>query len=282
MSKYWLLFTLLVSGILGYYYLNTLSSTHAFPTIQSYEEVDSSAYDATTLVTFDIDDTLITAHDALAQQISSTPWYFKAIALFRYPFLRKHKEFENITSLVFDQAQQKLIENAAVNFINNLKKQGCNVIGLTAMDTGSWGVIESMSVWRYDMLKSMGVNFTSTFPNRVFSSLPQYRGNYPELYKGIICANHQPKGKVLKALIEQQKIKPSRVLSFDDSQSSLYSIAKECKEMGIEFVGYHYLGAQQHAKTFNLKRALLQLDTLVTQQKWLSDDQADSILQPAT
>ena len=73
------------------------------------------------------------------------------------------------------------------------------------MESGSYGVINSMFQWRFSMLKTLGINFSEKFSDYVFCQLPEYRGTYPILYKGIICTNQQPKGKSSRCIHRQTK-----------------------------------------------------------------------------
>ena len=236
-------------------------------TLHSYDDVDID-YDEKTLITFDVDDTLITAKDS-SNLNYDLPLLFKILAVLRHPSLLLH--YEDISSIVFAQSPRRLTELNVVALINKYKKQ-CKVVGLSAIESGSYGTIPSIPRWRDAMLKSMGINF-SKFYNHTFYQLPVYRGTYPRLYKGVLYTNEQPKGKILGAFIDSLKKKPTSVISFDDQKEALYSIAQACKERNISCTGYHYIGATLHTKPLNYARAFRQLHALVKNRTLVIDKQ---------
>ena len=276
MKKYWLLLIILLSSIFCYLYFYKSICEYKFIKIHSFSEADLKC-DSNTLITFDIDDTLITTEDILAK-LEETPFIFKVLTIIHHPYLIIPKNFAHISSIIFDQAHRKLTEPDNGIFINKLKANGCKVIGLTSIQSGSWGIIENMIEWRYNMLESMNIRFSNQFKDVVFYNLQKRVESHPTLYKGIIFTNLESKGKTLGAVIDMQKEKPNRIISFDDEETALCSIAQLCQERKIEFIGYHYLGADIKAKKFVNKRALLQLDYVYKYNKWLTDKQADAIL----
>ena len=97
------------------------------------------------------------------------------------------------------------------------------------------------------MLKDFGINLSGQFENQVFNSMPQYRGNYPLLYNGILCANQESKGKVLETFIYNNNLSPDQIFFIDDSLQNLKEVQKACKRMNIpchlfHFNRFHFLG----------------------------------------
>ncbi len=229
--------------------------------IVSFNEIDFNAIKPDTLITFDIDDTLITDKDSTILGYG-IPLAFWLRFLLYHPSLLM--SYEYVTSLLFTHSPRRLTEQAVVPLINILKKQ-CSVIGLTSMESGAWGIISSMPEWRYNMLASMEITF-SAFDDRVFNQLPMRRGVYPILYKGILCANQQPKGLVLGAFIDSLESKLLLIISIDDTYDALCSIAQACKERGIPYLGYHYIGAKNQKKLLDYQRAFKQLEILISKK----------------
>ncbi len=244
----------------------------AIATIDSFEQALPvlAECDADTLVTFDVDDTLITSRDALARNCYF-PLGFVLKAVWRYPELLKPKRFEWAASVMYEQAERSVFDSSLLPFMEQLKKRGCKIIGLTSMESGSYGVIPSMPEWRASMLKGFGIVFDAGYANTKFSHFPQRRGDYPMLYKGILCANQQNKAAVLGAFLDHFHVKPKYIISFDDDPTALEGIAKECAKRGIIFRGYHYCGAQKVAKPWDTEKALTQLEYLMEQGRWLND-----------
>lgn len=255
------------------------NDTATIKPINTYSEIKENTLfscDNNTLVTFDVDDTLIIAVDMVLQQ--KLPKYFELISIIRHPTLLNQTAFENYFSIIFQEAERYVFDTDSINFIKQLKTQNCKVIGLTSAETGSYGKIESMERWRVSMLKHFGIEFSNDFSNTCFKKLPVYRNNYPCLYEGILFANQQNKGKVLEAFLNNFKLRPTKIISFDDDKNALNSINNICVKYGIKFIGYHYCGANKLAEAWDNKLATLQLDYLIKNEKWLSDQSAKKLL----
>lgn len=238
--------------------------------ISSYQEVLPliEMVNNNTLVLFDVDDTILTSPDVLARTTDFS-WWFKALLLMKFPQLLKAENFEAAYSIVWQQAPRILTEPLVVELINTLKNKGATVLALTSMESGAYGVIENMPLWRYTMLKNMGIEFSNMYANTYFETLPRYRSTYPVLYNGILCANQQNKGKVLAAFLEYSKFKPSSIVSFDDDVHALQSIGKVCEQHAIPCTLINYRAHLPGA--WNTKRALQQFDYVIKEHRWVSD-----------
>ncbi len=139
------------------------------------------------------------------------------------------------------------------------------------MESGSYGVIESMPAWRYTMLESMGIEFSPHYADHVFNNFPLYRSNYPVLYKGILCANQQNKGEVLQAFLTYATLKPSHIIAFDDSLTALQSIGKTCDSASIPCTLMHYRHTETLPKAWNIWDALKQFEYLIREHRWIGD-----------
>lgn len=260
-----------------------LNSCKKFPKIEHYREVKNifDICDKNVLVTFDVDDTLITAHSPLAN--FELPLWFELFAVLKYPSLLFDKDrFVIPASIIFQQAERYVFDPDVVAYIKQLRQHGCNVVALTSMESGSFGVIKNAPEWRANMLKQFGIDLQGQFNDVSFTKLPLYRGDCACLYKGILCANMLPKGDVLGAFLEYEQCTPKRIISFDDEACALESIADQCESRGITFTGYQCVGARKVADTLNTRRAFLQLDYLMENARWLSDAEADALLTKET
>lgn len=251
-----------------------------FSQINTYREVQEvfDRCDKNVLITFDIDNTLITGCDAFFSVVDSMPISFVIRALLKHPSLLLRSQSVRVEKTIISQAKFFVFDSDIVRFVRQLQQQGCMVIALTYTTTGSHGKIEDMPKWRVGELKNFGFDFAGQFSDTQFTSLSKYCGNYPVLYKGILCTNRLSKGKVLGAFLDYFHIKPARIVSFDDSKSALDSIERECAQRGVVWTGYQMIGAKNLLRTWNTKRALLQLDYLVQYDRWLSDQEADVLL----
>ncbi len=219
------------------------SSYPQFEKLHSYEDLLAQSIECSeTLVLFDIDDTLIWL------PWPNFTWPLRLHVLWNFPDFIHADQWEHVYSKLWQQANFMLIEPVVVELINQLKSRGCTVLGLTSMESGAYGVISSMSEWRYQTLKHFGIEFTQKFGNHTLTSLPAYRDNYPMLYKGILCANQQPKGKVLEAFLKQLGLKPNKIISFDDEPGALQSIRDTCETLHIPVACYQYTGAERYER----------------------------------
>ena len=223
----------------------------------------------TTLITFDVDDTLTTAHDPLFQNRDDHyPWLFRLQVALRYPQLLNRSHWEKAVSVAYLESKYTLIEPAITKFIQALQNQGCKLIALTSMETGTFGVIPSFEQWRANILQELGINFDRSFnKDFVLNDLAKHRNRYPVFYKGILCANQEDKGQVLQAFTQSMHIRPTTIISFDDNLKALISIEKVCRIMGINFKGYHYLGGKEGLEPWNSQKALQRLDQIMSAEK---------------
>lgn len=236
--------------------------------IYSLEEMGTIPAGA--IIFFDVDDTLISSSDVFARG-GHMPLLFKWRIWFTYPEIRERENWERLYSLVWTKAPRILIEPKSPQKIKELQERGHMVLGLTSIPTGSLGVIKDVPLWRFEMLKKMGILFSTDFPNHIFNQLPPHKNNYPKLYNGIICTNSVPKGKVVGAFLDTFKLNPAALVLFDDSSKNLRSLEDLCKTRNIPCLLFHYKGAQKLPGKWNTKQALKQLDALIEKEEWVGD-----------
>ncbi|QQR48952.1 DUF2608 domain-containing protein [bacterium] len=260
--------------IFGPRYFQTPEEPCTFPQVYSINDIQDelAQADSSTFVFFDCDDTLITASDFLPRTFV-LPLPLKILTLIKHPSLfLDPKAGENLFSIMLEKAPRKLTEPALADVIKKLHTQGAHVLGITGMETGKFGVIESMPAWRATMLKDFGIVLSNEFENITFDQLPRYRNNAPVLYNGLICCNQQAKGTLIGAFLDHFKLRPSTIVLVDDSHEELVSLQEECTRRHIKAICYHYK-ATSHAqhKPFRLWHALKQIDHLFEHHAWLAD-----------
>lgn len=265
------------TSVIFFIFLCNRQNTIAYPVQQvtsfiEAQEVLKTA-DANSIVLFDIDDTLITAVDVFARG-RDFPLGFYAQLLIKFPEFIQHSVQEELFSLIYQQAPRILVESAVIKIINDLKARGCLVLGLTSMESGSYGVMPNMPVWRSTMLKRMGIEFSAKYPNETFNGLKEYRGTYPILFDGILCCNQQPKGDVLNAFLTAHDLHPSQIVFFDDSTKHLQSVGAICAKHNISCMLFEYRGAYIIPGEWNDAVVLKQIETLLKEQRWISDSEA--------
>lgn len=223
------------------------------------------------LVLFDVDDVLITSPDYIAR--GHLPKELKTQIAQAFSQLSDADTLEEVYSLLWQKPARVLIEPQVTTIINNLKQQGALVIGLTSMESGSYGVIADMPKWRADMLKNMGISFTQKYPNQIYTQLKEYRNNYPVLYEGILCTNQQPKGDVLAAFLDANNVHPQLIVFFDDGLKNLESVGECCKKRGIAYRLFHYKGFERFSSALDLPLIMKQVEMLINEHRWVSDQE---------
>jgi Protein of unknown function (DUF2608) len=243
---------------------------HTFTQIESFAQaLPALECCQNTLILFDLDDTLISTADSLGHL--RMPLSFIVQAIVQHPSLVYQEKQEYYFSMIWQQSEWFVIEPDSIQIIDELKRQGCTVLALTSMETGSFGVIKNFPEWRLQKLLDLGIQFSGKFPNVIFSQMPAHRKHHPELFNGILCCNQQSKGSVLAAFLDHFNLEPQKIIFFDDNPANLLSVEKTCIKKNIPFKGFHYQGRETMGTHWDTQRALLQLDYLIKHNQWLPD-----------
>ncbi len=243
---------------------------------QAQKELNST--NQNTLVVFDMDDTLIEQSDMVFQT-----------RFFKHPEVQKlRQELKKHTAQLSDPVKAHelvattrllknswhLVEKKSLPIIKKLQEHNIRVIALTAVPTGSFGIIRNMQEWRFAQLKNLGLDFSTSFTTQeiVFNELAPFTGlltspayptkhkKYPMYYKGIICSRPHPKGTVLATFLKHIDWTPKKVLFFDDTPKHVKSVTQAMKNLGIACSGYVYKGASVPTEKFNAQIAKKQYD----------------------
>lgn len=244
---------------------------HTIFTIHSFDEVAfEDITDPSTLVLFDVDETLIQPDDTyLINEHSERGLKFRQSLIQKHPEIMK---IHDIGGIILHQAERSLIENEVISKIKILKKKNIKVFAITAMNTGAYSNIGRMEKWRYEHLKKLG--FEGAYPNDDFY-LQGFKRK-PVFYKGIIATDLEDKGEVLASILQRLNLKPKKIIMFDDTLEFLESVQKECIKKNLDFTGYHYRGAK--TKDWDEELIQFQAQFLIKHKRWLSDEEAKSML----
>ena len=98
--------------------------------------------------------------------------------------------------------------------------------------------------------------------------------------KKVYCLliRQEKKGAVVDAFLTSVKIMPKRIVFIDDKSKNLESVAEFAKQNNIEFIGIEYTKALEKKEALNKNTAQLQFEVLEKQKKWISDTEADKLL----
>jgi len=220
---------------------------------QSIEKIDSflevfdilQEADKETLIVFDVDQTLIKQCDIIFRPEAANNEFVK---LFNNEVAERHKEIDDpvyweclwTKQLLFNVC---LVEPIILDIIKNLQERGVKTIALTHMRTGSVGIIPNMQHWRFEQLRELGIDFSTSFSVQelFFTDLAPNNGNYPAYYKGILCTGRtNSKGETLKAFLDYLGWRPSKVIYIDDKEKFVVSVQELMEQYNIPFQGFIY------------------------------------------
>lgn len=249
---------------------------------QAYEILDSA--DKNSLVIFDIDETLTYPAGTIRQK-----WFWGKRPPESQDFFNKLDKHiressdagsaERIMSIIYLAEESRTVELQTLNIIRKLQKRGVKIIALTASSTRSVGKIPSMPAWRFDKLKTVGIDFSASFDEKEMPLTKiMTRGRKPLFYKGILITDGGLKGPVLGAFLDAVHFKPNKIIFFDDLAEQVESVKTEAQSRGIEYHGYIYKAADKLPRTFDPVILDLQLEYLLKHDEYINEDQASSLL----
>lgn len=260
----------------------------------SIQEIDSLEQASTildtagksSLVVFDVDDTLIYATDTIRQ----TDFWGQHSAEGRefYRKLDEHiKKSSNpdevsgaIMSKIFLAEKPQLVESQTATFIKKLQDRGIKVIALTNWPTRELGSISSMATWRFDKLLQVGINFSASFePQEIILNNGQTSGGkQPMFYKGILLTDGATKGSILGTFLDVMQYKPDQIIFFDDQAKQIESVKNEAHARGIRYHGFIYKAAEKLPRHYDPAVIDLQSEYLIKHHEYITEDQAHELL----
>lgn len=130
-----------------------------------------------------------------------------------------------------------------------LKRAGVPLFGLTARYS-----IEVGSTKR--QLNSLGIDLRSAYYPEDCSTLST---SHPSVYdEGVIYCGRNKKSAALVTFLRKANYLPKRILFIDDRLFHVQDVEKVMTDMGIEFIGIRFSGADARAKAFDSGIAELQ------------------------
>lgn len=245
---------------------NTYAYEIAFSAQQVKENIISFSNGDRILVLLDVDDTIITPESLTFR----TKPYNKIIDEIKAN-RDKYPNYEEIVSNWRIQRKAMLIDQNWPMVLNELKNT-YKVFGLTKVNTGRFGNIESMEKWRYEELKSLGIYFSH------HDGQAANQDNEPSFFKGIMMTGAASKRDTLDKYISSIA-SIDTIVFVDDREKKLQEIDDYCQEKGVKFRGIHYKGLENLQEKQDKEVYLLQKNTLINEAKWLSDQEAIKLIQ---
>lgn len=194
-----------------------------------------------------------------------------------------YPHYEKIVSQWRLQRQVQLLDKQWPHILESLKKNHY-VFGLTKMDTGTFGVIESIERWRAGELAQFGIKFLCDFPFDPLKSSEQIielepeRFHGPTFHQGIFFTGEASKADVLTLLNTNNQFSKSHIVLIDDRQEQLKAIEALCDRWGIPFIGILFEGARHLEGQADPHLVAFQQKYLLENLIWLEDDKAETYL----
>lgn len=157
-------------------------------------------------------------------------------------------DIEKFENLVLVQQPQRVIDPKIQAYLAHLKKNHIKTTAITAMLCGGLDpYTTSLTEWRYESLKSLKIDFSTSFPELealTLTQIPPYLNEHPQYYKGILCTNGEMgqhnKGTVLETFLNHIQYYPKVVVMIDDKLKNLEDVQQILKNSNIRFIGLDY------------------------------------------
>lgn len=229
------------------------------------------------LAIFDVDDTLIAYKDSLLRPCSTLTlgWLMLKNSSKITPEL-----YNELTSVIFDEAKKDVIEKETPLIIHEMQQKKIKTIALTAATAGAMGHITKFEEARVKELQEFDIDFDHPFPGVVHIDFEEYKTkNNPAFFQGILFSDNFGKARVLLSFLDKVQFHPKKVVFVDDKLKNLVEVEDALTERGIDFVGFHYKGAEKLPCKADRAVFDLQIQTLETEKRWISDEDAKALLE---
>lgn len=238
--------------------------------IDHIDEVRPYIIQQNALFLFDIDDTLITNPFSLGRPA------WRNWAKINLP--KGGKEFvlyDALTLYIAKNAPYQPVESTTAQLISDLQQQGFPVFAFTARGRSEWYTsnIKGVDDFTHQQLNNVGIDFAESFIPSELQFLEQ-----AYFYKGIIFAQHIPKGDLLKHLFKDLNYQPSCIIFIDDKLDQVKSVEAAAKESEIPFFGFWYRRVEFDGANFNPMLASIQLENILLNNRIASDVEAEEIV----
>lgn len=244
----------------------------------SFFEKRLESVDSSVLILFDVDDTLISPKDMLLKRCNTKLIYKLLVEHGSFCDLRKPRH-EYLLSIILAQAEFELVNPKSIELIQNLQSRRIPTFAFTAAPAGQLGKIDNLAQWRFDQLKHRGLDFQSFLGSDVCIEWEKkLNQKTPVFFKGILFASFRPKGEVLLEFLKKLDCKFSKIFLLDDRREYLESVDCVLKKNQIPFEGYLYQEAISRSYPVDDKIARKQIQTLLKEEKWLSDEESKQFI----
>ena len=240
-------------------------------------------------VLFDLDDTTFIESLAILRNIN-----FEERKKF-VESIRSVQGNERVTFL-YDNLKYQLIEDC---LLNKLQIPGLQCLGFTARRTGkaTSDQINSVEDSTLRILSKLGVQFKNDLIKDVeFPDMHQANETYKEyvvdsrfrpfdepqgvmIKNGVVFCNNLDKGLVLKTIFDKFKVDFKTICLIDNEMKNHQTMIEATKKLeGINYIGYHYTGANLLNNTLDFDIIGIQKQALLDNPpQLLNDDEAQKL-----
>ena len=215
------------------------------------------------LIFLDVDDTIITPESVTFRK----PPYNQMLDRIKAN-KGNYDNFEEIISNWRLQRKVILIDEEWGQVLNTLKKD-YPVYALTKMNSGEFGNIPSMQEWRYEELKSLGIEFSDNKKLAIFSLAKKDEAVF---YKGIFITGNHSKSDTLAKF--SKELQASFIVFVDDRKNHIEDMQNYCEKNNIGFLGILFDGLKNLSDEPDPKLAEFQEQYLIENAQWLEDAEA--------
>lgn len=163
----------------------------------------------------------------------------------------------------------KPLEANFVPALTRLQAKGVVIMGLTHRQP-------SVADSTIQQVNSLGFNFLRTAPSKETFSVP---APTPTLYsQGILfVGDYNKKNDVFEPFLSLLGKTPKKIVFIDDKRKNIEELER-LTNYGIEYIGIHYTAIEYAKPVYVREIAEFQLDYLMQNGKWLSNEEAKKML----
>ena len=232
---------------------NVYSSVNSF-TANDYQEVaniikiNEIKNSPSTLVVFDIDDTLLTS----SQELGSVGWFDWQSSLLKnnpnssFLFANNIMGLLKIQNLLFHMVDAKLTDEFVLKFINGIAKKS-KLLVLTARNplfenvtTKQFQKVGYISQAGENIFQTYGISFDGYRSNIITPFVCTNLKRHAVFSHGIFYASGQNKGMALKCILEQSEQTFKNIIFIDDSYKNVEDVANAFELSDVNVFAIHY------------------------------------------
>ncbi len=168
-----------------------------------------------------------------------------------------------------------LVEPNMLQILSTLQSKGYAVCGLTARARQCWyGISTEVDTLTLSQLEIAGIHFDEGLLKKIHPVLTEDS----EYFRGIFFSDEDLKGEYLKELLKHSSELVKKIVFIDDKLSQTESVAAALTELKIkDFICYWYCATDAKSQRFDPLIANIQLYSLFTSNRVISDEEAENI-----